>query len=60
MDTVKLNDKQFRPYIPYEQLEQAIDRVAERLNRDFSGSEDIPVLLCVLDTEKLYGFWTWR
>lgn len=49
MDTVKLNDKQFRPYIPYEQLEQAIDRVAERLNRDFSGSEDIPVLLCVLN-----------
>ena len=54
MDTVKLNDKHFRPYIPYEQLEQAIDRVAERLNRDFADSEDIPILLCVLNGSILF------
>ena len=46
MDKVKLYDKTFKTFIPYDRLKKAIDEVAEKLNADFNGCEDIPVLLC--------------
>ena len=49
MEKVRLHDKTFRKFIPYEKLEAAINRVAENINKDFEGCEDIPVLLCVLN-----------
>jgi hypoxanthine phosphoribosyltransferase len=49
MKKVTLHDKTFRTMIPYEQLESAIDRIADKINVDFAGCEDIPVLLCVLN-----------
>jgi len=49
MDKVTLHDKTFKTYIPYARLEKAIDEVAARINHDFEGSTDIPVLLCVLN-----------
>lgn len=49
MDKVKLYDKTFKTFIPYDRLKKAIDEVAEKLNADFNGCEDIPVLLCVLN-----------
>ncbi|MBR5104531.1 MAG: hypoxanthine phosphoribosyltransferase [Bacteroidales bacterium] len=49
MEKVRLHDKTFKKFIPYEKLETAIDRVADKINSDFEGCEDIPVLLCVLN-----------
>ena len=49
MEKVRLHDKTFKKFIPYEKIEAAIDSVAEKLNKDFEGCEDIPVLLCVLN-----------
>lgn len=49
MEKVTLYDKTFRKFIPYEKLTAAIDAVAEKMNKDFEGCEDIPVLLCVLN-----------
>ena len=49
MDTITLHDKTFRPFIPYERIEAAIEAVAEKLNLDYEGCEDIPVLLCTLN-----------
>lgn len=49
MEKVTLNDKTFRKFIPYEKLEKAIDEVAEKINADFEGCTDVPVLLCVLN-----------
>ena len=49
MEKVTLKDKTFRPSIPYEKIEKAIDNVASQINADFNGCEDIPVLLCVLN-----------
>lgn len=49
MQKVTLNDKTFRIFIPYEKLEKAIDAVADKLNKDFEGCEDVPILLCVLN-----------
>lgn len=49
MDKVKLYDKTFKTFITYESLKKAIDEVAYKINADFNGCEDIPVLLCVLN-----------
>ena len=54
MSNVKLFDKSFRPFIPYEKIEEAIDGVAAKINRDYEGSTDVPVLLCVLNGSILF------
>ena len=54
MEKVTLYDKTFRKFIPYEKLSAAIDVVAEKINLDFEGCEDIPILLCVLNGSIMY------
>ena len=49
MEKVTLYDKTFRPFIKYEKIIEAIDGVAVKINRDFEGCQDVPVLLCVLN-----------
>lgn len=49
MDKITLKDKTFRVSIPYEKIVEAIDGVAEKINNDFNGCEDIPIILCVLN-----------
>lgn len=49
MERVKLFDKTFKTFIPNEEIEKAIDNVAEKVNADFRGCTDIPILLCVLN-----------
>lgn len=44
---VKVWDKTFIPYIPYEELMGYVDQVAEKINADYVGSGVIPVILCV-------------
>lgn len=49
MKKITLKDKTFRISIPYEEISAAIDGVAEKLNNDFKGTGEVPVLLCVLN-----------
>jgi hypoxanthine phosphoribosyltransferase len=49
MERITLKDKTFKVFIPYEKISAAIDDVAERINADFEGCTDFPVLLCVLN-----------
>ena len=49
MEKITLYDKTFRIFIPYEKIMTAIDEVAEKINKDFEGCEDVPILLCVLN-----------
>ena len=49
MEQIKLYDKKFKTFIPYEQIMDSIDKVAERMNKDFEGCTDVPILLCVLN-----------
>jgi len=51
MNRIKLYDKYFVPYISYEKLSEAIDKVAQKINTDFKDcpEDDIPVILCVLN-----------
>lgn len=54
MERIKLFDKTFRTFIPNEEIEKAIDKVALKLNDDFMDSEDIPIVLCVLNGAILF------
>lgn len=49
MEKITLKDKTFKTFIPYEKISAAIDKVAEKLNADFKATEEVPVLLCVLN-----------
>lgn len=54
MQKVRLHDKTFRLFISNEKLMKAIDGVAEKINADFKGCTDVPVLLCVLNGSILF------
>lgn len=49
MEKITLHDKTFRTFITNEELEEAIDNVAAKVNADFNGCDDIPIFLCVLN-----------
>lgn len=49
MEKITLQDKTFRISIPYGEISRAIDEVAAKINEDFKGCTDVPVLLCVLN-----------
>lgn len=46
---IKLHDKVFVPFIPYEKVCAAIDAVAEKINNDYKDCSEPPVLLCILN-----------
>lgn len=54
MNGITLFGKRFVPYISQAELKQDIDRLAGRMNADFAGSQDIPILLCVLNGSILF------
>jgi len=54
---VKLHDKTFKMFIPNAEIEQAIDQVAARMDRDFADATDDnpPVMLCTLNGAVIYA-----
>ncbi len=54
MDSVKVCDKTFVPFIKYEDLMKDIDAVADRINADYADAEDIPIILCVLNGAMMF------
>lgn len=49
MEHIKIFDKTFKPYIRHDEIMEAIDKVAEKINNDFRDSSETPVILCVLN-----------
>lgn len=49
MKSITLHDKVFVPYISNEEIEKAIDRLAQELQAVHSKDEQAPILLCVLN-----------
>ncbi|MBW7847796.1 MAG: hypoxanthine phosphoribosyltransferase [Bacteroidales bacterium] len=47
MSRITVHDKEFEIYIPQDQIERAIKKVAENLNRDYAGKN--PLFLIVLN-----------
>ena len=48
-EKIQLLDKTFKPYIRHDRIIAAIDDVAGRINADYRGCKDVPVVLCVLN-----------
>ena len=55
MDKIKLYDKTFKTYLTNDQIEADIDKVAERLNRDYAGRTEPVMLLCVMNGAMLFA-----
>lgn len=49
MEKIKVHDKVFRLFIPREEIYKAIDKVADKINKGYAGSQPAPMLLCVLN-----------
>lgn len=49
MDKISILDKTFVPFIGHDELMGCIDSVAERINKDFEGATDVPIVLCILN-----------
>ena len=54
MDKIRLFDKTFKPFLSYEEIAEAIDNVAEKINADFEGKGEVPILLCVLNGSVMF------
>ena len=54
---IRLHDKTFRMFIPNEDIEKAIDAVADRLNNDYADAtdEDPVVMLCTLNGAVIFA-----
>ena len=48
MERIQLHDKFFKPFIPNSRSEEAIDKVAEKLNNDYCDKDE-PIFLSVLN-----------
>lgn len=48
-ERINLHGKVFKPYMCYDEIINIIDNVAAKVNHDFEGCEDIPIVLCVLN-----------
>lgn len=48
MEKIKVHDKTFRLAIKNEDIESSIDEVAVKLNAEYQGCEQPPILLCIL------------
>ena len=54
MKSITLHDKVFVPFISNEEIEKAIDKVAEEVKLKHSCDEQAPILLCVLNGAILF------
>lgn len=54
MEKIRLFDKTFKPFLSYEEISEAIDQVAEKINADFEGKGEVPILLCVLNGSVMF------
>lgn len=52
MSTIRLHDKQFRPHIDASELNSAIAKVAEQINKDYKGKK--PLFLGILNGSFLF------
>lgn len=51
-NTIKLHDKEFRPYIPSEKIQDVIQTLAKRINEDYKGKH--PIFIGVLNGSFLF------
>jgi hypoxanthine phosphoribosyltransferase len=55
MKTIKLLDKEFRISITAEQIDEAVQAIADRVNADHRGSSEVPLFLAVLNGSFMFA-----
>jgi hypoxanthine phosphoribosyltransferase len=53
MNKVKIHDKTFELYIPYEKIRGVIEKMAEKMNADFKGKN--PLFVCILNGSFMFA-----
>ncbi len=53
MKQVKVHDKFFKLFIPYEKICETVDRMAERINIDLDGEK--PLFICILNGSFMFA-----
>lgn len=53
MKQVKIHEKTFELYIPYEKLRSVVEAMAEKMNSDFKGKN--PLFLCILNGSFMFA-----
>jgi len=53
MNQVKIHDKTFELYIPYEKIRSVVEEMAERMNSDFKGKN--PLFICILNGSFMFA-----
>ena len=53
-DKIKLHDKYFKVMIPAEKIDEAVTRVADKLNADYANCQQPPLLVSVLSGSFMY------
>ncbi|NDV70050.1 hypoxanthine phosphoribosyltransferase [Dysgonomonas sp. 25] len=53
METIKIKDKEFELFIPSSEIEQAIDRIAEKMTKDLEKKN--PLFICVLNGSFMFA-----
>lgn len=54
MDSIKIHDKYFKPFIPFEQIDRAVQQMADRINYDLKEVE-VPVFLVILNGSFMFA-----
>jgi len=53
MNVIKVHDKLFRPFIPFEKIEEQVKRMAWEINKDLEGQ--VPLFLSVLNGSFMFA-----
>lgn len=53
MATVKILDKEFEPFIPYEKIRSVVEEMADRMNKELKGKN--PLFVCILNGSFMFA-----
>jgi hypoxanthine phosphoribosyltransferase len=53
MATVKILDKKFEPFIPYEKIRSAVEQMADKMNEKLKGKN--PLFICILNGSFMFA-----
>lgn len=53
MKKVKIHDKNFQLFIPYEKISATVDKMAESMNNDLAGKD--PLFICILNGSFMFA-----
>jgi hypoxanthine phosphoribosyltransferase len=53
MKKIKIHDKEFRTFIPYEKIRSTVETIADRMNVDLEGKK--PLFVCILNGSFMFA-----